>query len=85
MERRELERWLKRNGFAELPRRSSGHSYWRGPGGLTLSITAHDKEIRRGILQQYLRRLESVGFDRRRLVREWGLATQTASVPKESP
>lgn len=73
MKRRKLERWLRSNGFNELPRGSSGHSVWEGH-GLKLSHSAHVPTVSSGVVGQIVRKLESAGFERVRVRRDFGLS-----------
>lgn len=61
MKRRDVERWLRAQGFVEST--SGGHSVWRGH-GLTLAISAHVPHVPKGIVGQLRRKLKAAGFSK---------------------
>jgi predicted RNA binding protein YcfA (HicA-like mRNA interferase family) len=62
VKRKDLEQWLRTNGFEEA-RGSSGHAVWRGH-GLTLAVSAHVPTVSKGVVGQLRRKLREAGFER---------------------
>jgi hypothetical protein len=75
MDRRDLERWFKDNGFVEEAQGSSGHITWaltKDDKTFRFVIAKHTRTVSTGVVGQLVRRLEEAGFDRKQVRKELG-------------
>ena len=70
--RREMARWLETHGFVQEPGKATGHLHFAGP-GVKITLPGHGpQDLTKKHVGMILRLLESVGFDRAKVRREWG-------------
>ena len=68
--RRQLERWLLRNGFVLKPGGSTSHRQFRGH-GVTVTLPGHGPaDLTKKHVGMIVRRLEQAGFERATLLAE---------------
>lgn len=72
IDRRTLIRWFLDHGFRELKGNGSGHRYFER-GALKVAIPGHGRnDLRKEVLSNLLRTLETVGFSKDQVRRELG-------------
>lgn len=72
MTRTDLEKWLTRNNFTQVPAGKTSHRQFV-LGRCKVTVPGHgSKDLSKKHLGMILRSLESVGFDRAEVRREWG-------------
>ena len=70
VKRRQLIRWLERNGFAREPRVASGHGQWKRA-NLKVTVVMHgSSDISQKDVSILIRALERAGFDRAKVQQE---------------
>ena len=72
MTRMDLEKWLIRNNFTQVPAGKTSHRQFV-LATCKVTVPGHgSKDLSKKHLGMILRSLESVGFDRAKVRREWG-------------
>jgi predicted RNA binding protein YcfA (HicA-like mRNA interferase family) len=58
----DVERWLRRNGFVEMPRKASGHRYFEN-GGVKIVLPGHGpKDLTKKHVGMLRRQLAEAGY-----------------------
>lgn len=72
--RRDVERWLLDHGFTELPGRATGHRQFVRE-GVKVTLPGHGpQDLTKKHVGMLLRQLQTAGFDRGAVKRDFGLA-----------